>query len=307
MNALGGDAGVIYIPATKSKLGTHILHASDGHLVVRNRMYRRKVDARLAGMGVPATDIAPLDDHFVVNEYQPDMAQRLLDLGCTNVYIWWLSVDNFPLSKLHQLSNIALIHKCHNLCQSAYAYEFVKNLDAPKVSMLSDFVEIGSTDTPDVPIAARRHDIAYLPNKSKGAEPVLSHLRKSFDVIALQGMSRAQMENTLRNTKVFIDFGNHPGKDRVPREAALCGAIPLVRRAGAAAFFADVPLPDELLVQTSEFFDPARFGERVRSVIAAADRWQPHLEAYKTAIRSERGIFDDELRAMIALPARQSP
>lgn len=29
---------------------------------------------------------------------------------------------------------------------------------------------------------------------------------------------------TMRKAKVYIDFGFHPGKDRIPREAVMCGA-----------------------------------------------------------------------------------
>jgi len=47
----------------------------------------------------------------------------------------------------------------------------------------------------------------------------------------------------LKRAKVYIDFGPHPGMDRIPREAALAGCIVLTNREGAANFDEDVPLP----------------------------------------------------------------
>ena len=43
----------------------------------------------------------------------------------------------------------------------------------------------------------------------------------------------------------YIDFGPHPGMDRLPREAALAGCIVITNREGAAAHDEDVPLPPE--------------------------------------------------------------
>lgn len=49
----------------------------------------------------------------------------------------------------------------------------------------------------------------------------------------------------LRQCKVYIDFGQHPGMDRIPREAAACGCLVLVGERGSASYFNDVPLPAE--------------------------------------------------------------
>ena len=37
-----------------------------------------------------------------------------------------------------------------------------------------------------------------------------------------------------------VDLGHHPGKDRLPREAALAGCVTVVGRAGAAVFADEV-------------------------------------------------------------------
>ncbi|KAL3809235.1 hypothetical protein ACHAXA_005283 [Cyclostephanos tholiformis] len=48
----------------------------------------------------------------------------------------------------------------------------------------------------------------------------------------------------------YIDFGPHPGMDRLPREAALAGCIVITNREGAAAHDEDVPLPQEFKFRT---------------------------------------------------------
>ncbi|MGC8677909.1 MAG: hypothetical protein ACP5UF_06830 [Hydrogenobaculum sp.] len=58
-------------------------------------------------------------------------------------------------------------------------------------------------------------------------------------------MTRDQVIETLQKAKVYIDFGNHPGKDRIPREAAILGCCVITGKRGSATFFEDVPIPEE--------------------------------------------------------------
>lgn len=42
---------------------------------------------------------------------------------------------------------------------------------------------------------------------------------------------------------IYIDFGEHPGKDRIPREAAMRDLIVITGRDGAAVNDVDVSIP----------------------------------------------------------------
>ncbi|MFT6607408.1 MAG: hypothetical protein ACJA2X_002618 [Halocynthiibacter sp.] len=235
----------------------------------------------------------------------PDLAFQLLGLGCSNVYIWWLSVDNFPLTQLYTLSSQSLFRSCTHLCQSAYAREFVLAHGGEKVEMFSDFTDIG--DLGESPFTAdRKFDVAYLPNKANGAEAALEQLSRTYKVVALRNMSREDIKETLFQTKIFLDFGHHPGKDRVPREAALCGAIPLVRRQGAAAVYEDVPLPDELLIETRCFFDLDDLQARVAQILEDTQKWNLELSDYRDWIMAEEVRFDSEVRNLIALTENEN-
>ena len=45
---------------------------------------------------------------------------------------------------------------------------------------------------------------------------------------------------------IYIDFGHHPDKERLPREAAIHGCIVITGLCGSAANSQDVPLPNYL-------------------------------------------------------------
>lgn len=300
MNDLGGDASIIYLRPSKSSDRSRVIKRDGSKIMVRNMIYKRRVHKRLKELDVKSASEATIHDHFVVPESDPGLASYLLSIGCRNVHLWWLSVDYFPLKHLHTLEYRSVIHRVHNLCQSVYAYEFVKALGAPNISMLTDFVEF-SSDRVLRPTKDRHFDVAYLPAKSTGAEGLIEALGKEYKVIALRNMSRAEVEDTLCDTKFFIDFGYHPGKDRIPREAAMCGCIPYVRKAGAACFDGDVPLPERLRIETQEFFDVGAFVSAFQEVLEDAGSFADALRDYQASILREQKTFEVELLALIAL------
>ena len=72
--------------------------------------------------------------------------------------------------------------------------------------------------------------------------------------VPLQGYTLEQMRSILSRAKVYVDFGNHPGKDRIPREAAVSGCIVVTNRIGSAANSLDIPIAEEFKVSTGRGF-----------------------------------------------------
>ena len=73
----------------------------------------------------------------------------------------------------------------------------------------------------------KRNNILY--NPAKGLSDLmlfkqkLQQITTDYTFIPIQNMSHTQIRNIMLQSKIYIDFGNHPGKDRIPREAAMCG------------------------------------------------------------------------------------
>lgn len=306
LNALGGRASVMYITDREIGAGDHAFAQYGNQIYMRAGLRQSRPDAGLKMFDVAHCKSAARDSHFILPELWPDMAAALIRHGCPNVYLWWLSVDNFPLTFLNQLANQQLIRQCHNLCQSAYAADFLQKNGASRISMLSDYIDL-TPQTPLLPCAARDIDIAYLPAKARGAETQVECLRAQYNVVALQDMSREQVLHTLSRSKIFLDFGHHPGKDRVPREAALCGAIPMVRHVGAARFPADVPLPKALLLPTEVFFQEEMLLARIKSVLAAPERFEDDLNRYRSHIQGQKAVFETELKALLQRDQGNAP
>ncbi|MFC3399285.1 hypothetical protein ACFOEP_12765 [Microbacterium amylolyticum] len=109
-------------------------------------------------------------------------------------------------------------------------------------------------------------------------------------------MTGDEVADALRTSLVYLDLGTHPGKDRMPREAAALGAIVLVANRGAAANGVDVPIPSvhKVEVLPDVVLNAKRALDTVFTDPAAALAAQAE---YRARVAGEREAFDDEVAA----------
>jgi len=231
----------------------------------------------------------------------PETYGRLFDeFADCRVFFWWMSVNNFYAAAGSQASaQLAWIRRnaAGNLYQSEYAHMFCASAGLTRVHRLSDRLSAGYLDAiADPPATDRRTIIAY--NPLKGIERTAAilralenGLRQAPKVIALQDLTAQQIREVLSTVKVYIDFGEHPGKDRLPREAAAMGACVITNQRGSAGNKVDMPIPDEFKV------DDRRRGFERR---AAGKIWALLLDDFQAAQRR----FDPYRRMIAAEPAQ---
>jgi len=217
--------------------------------------------------------------------------------------LWWLSLDNaLPehaalLTQPEFFADETLIH----FHQSDYARHFLTTYNAPQYHPLSDYTDedftrraLIASDNP--PPATRPHRIAYFPNK--GAERAARFTPPAgADFLPLRGLTKPELRDILFTTRLYIDFGHHPGKDRIPREAAAAGAVILLHQAGAALHFADHPLPRDYLFTEADILS-GRLTARAAAILANPE---PHLarqQQYRASIATERARFDLEVQTL---------
>ena len=80
-------------------------------------------------------------------------------------------------------------------------------------------------------------------------------------------MSKDQVRQALNSAAIYVEFGDNPGKDRLPREAACCGAIVLARIEGGSRMFGDTPI-DPIHKFDNEAPDDGRLATTIRDVLA---------------------------------------
>lgn len=152
--------------------------------------------------------------------------------------IWWLSVDNhLTCGHRFDFDN----QQTHHLYQSTYAQHYLIQQKANHIYPIFDYIQINNQTT-----STKEDIICYSPRKGfEVTEKILARLSPSLTFIPLIDMTTQEISDTLSRSKIYIDFGFHPGKDRLPREAALLNNIIITSNQGAAFFYKDYPFPDD--------------------------------------------------------------
>lgn len=109
--------------------------------------------------------------------------------------------------------------------QSYYAKDFVENgLGIAKTYFLKDYINDDIVKVAQLygGESLRKDVCVYNPKKGYATlKPVIDACRSDIEWVALQGLKPDEMAKVMCQAKVYVDFGNHPGKDRIPREAAV--------------------------------------------------------------------------------------
>ena len=206
------------------------------------------------------TSIVDESEHlFIVPEVSTDLLSPYRKIRKA---IWWLSIDNYhtiidnerELSKLKTIKRIITkkrsfsfddqnADKYFHFAQSRYAYEVLKSKGLKNIYFLSDY--LNSSYFNNLTKQKKLNQVLYNPRKGIENTQLLMKASPELKWVPLENMTVTEVKTTLSVSKVYVDFGTHPGKDRFPREAVLNGCCIITGRAGSANFYEDVPIPDK--------------------------------------------------------------
>jgi hypothetical protein len=224
--------------------------------------------------------------------------------------LWWLSVDNAILQNSSLLEatyrrrffeDSGLIH----FHQSDYARAFLQANAAPRYHPLSDhtdqdFIQRSLIAAENPSISDRGNTICFFPNKGAALARRFIEgrpaMRQPVDFLPIRDMTKGRVRDALFGARIYIDFGNHPGKDRVPREAAIAGAVVLLHAVGAARCFPDHPLPTEYFF-TEDDVTTGRLHQKVDAILDEPGAHFDRQRFYREAVSHEQERFDLEVRS----------
>lgn len=248
---------------------------------------------------------------LVVPEVSPGLACSVKQARAA---MWWLAVDGF----LVHSGESALKDRWRNLrykltgrrpwtmrplrpllhfAQSQYAVEFLRG-HGIEAAPLSDYLNIAHDVAGEAQGEAppREAQVAYNPKKGKAVTAALMAAWPGIRFVPIANLTPAGVVDLLRRSALYIDFGHHPGKDRLPREAAMAGCCVITGRRGSAANPVDIPIPKKYKLDERAPGFVQAFGEVARAVLAAPQAHAPDFDAYRATIRREREVFAQQVR-----------
>ncbi|MEY4278065.1 MAG: hypothetical protein RL377_69, partial [Bacteroidota bacterium] len=103
-----------------------------------------------------------------------------------------------------------------------------------------------------------------------------------------------------RRAKLYVDFGTHPGKDRIPREAVIHQCCLLTNKKGSANYYEDVPILEAYKINDAEL-DIDNLSTRVRDIFENYNSHNEHFENYRNIIRGEKTLFDQQVQSIFKI------
>lgn len=211
----------------------------------------------------PYTNDIGKDAIAVVPETEVDSIQKI-KAKFKEIYIWWLSVDNYYGSKriktnllrdlyrwLKHKRNMKLFENSYHCVQSEYARLYLMEelgINKECIYHLSDYINDDYLKAQELNLSKKENIILYNPRKGFEFTKKLIKAMPEYNWIALENMNNSEMVNAFVIAKLYVDFGNHPGKDRIPREAAVFGCCIITGKKGAAKNEVDILIPNKYKV-----------------------------------------------------------
>ncbi|WP_410514284.1 hypothetical protein PaeBR_07740 [Paenibacillus sp. BR2-3] len=231
--------------------------------------------------------------------------------------VWWLSVDNYFAAlgiRDNPIKSVILIVKkvlsgeyfkrvvnfkddqIIHLYQSFYAKDFLENKGVQKLEYLSDYIGSNFLDMKvDFTDNNRLNRVLYNPKKGFEFTRKIIAFDDNIEFIPLVNMKQDQIIELCKTSKVYIDFGNHPGKDRFPREAAHLGCIVITGKKGSARFEKDVKIP-----QDYKFNDVNHsIHEIINKILYIFHNYNEEIDflnEYRSMIANEELRFEDDVQ-----------
>lgn len=194
-------------------------------------------------------------------------------------------IPTYSLKKIRENNQII-----YNAYQSEYAKFFLNKHGIKNIVPLSDYINDDYVFNSKV-LSNKKNIIIYNPKKGLKFTKCLIKAASDLDWIPIQNMTRSDVKEIMLKAKVYIDFGHFPGKDRMPREAAMCGCCVITGKLGASGFEEDLPIdPDKYKFGRNKKNIP-KIINCIRMILDNYEKEINNFVKYRNVIASEKEKF----------------
>jgi hypothetical protein len=240
--------------------------------------------------------------------------------------VWWLSVANYyiilnqqiarsqrkkkkslGLSVLFGTFKIASFAslKEKNVLHIGHSYHSMVHLrenGIEPVGQVSDYMNDAFFERADEK-AEKEDIIIYNPKKNDDFLGDIMNQTKELNWKPLSGMSPAEVAYWMNRAKLYIDFGYHPGKERMPREACIMRCCMIIGKSGSAVYAEDMPIPEKYRFGKSKSEIPGIIS-LIKECLANYDKLIGDFEPYRKVLYREKEKFIDDISTVFTKAAK---
>lgn len=231
------------------------------------------------------------EDAIIFPEIFMDHVENISKIPCRK-YIWWLSATNGfknytkPI-ETHPAFSFSIKRNFIHLFQSFHAAQMLQKYDIAPCHELKCYIgknTAGALTQPRQPI------VLCNPSKDQVFWRMLARQCPEVTFLPLIGLDDQGMRRAFSTASIYIDFGSHPGMDRIPREAALNKVIVVTGKNGAAGNPVDIPIHRSFKFDDEDITSGV-CAQRLREMIARYPEFVKLQNPYRGFISGQRKQF----------------
>tara|TARA_B100000212_G_scaffold233528_1_gene177559 strand:- start:363 stop:1343 length:981 start_codon:yes stop_codon:yes gene_type:complete len=218
--------------------------------------------------------------------------------------IFWCSIDNYYRYKsFNKLENIIKkigslfrkrvplykLKKYTHISQSHYAMEYLKKRGI-KSYFIGDYIS-NHFYTQNTLKVIKEDFVLFNPKKGYKFIKKFINFCPEIKFVPIENMTPEEVNNILSKAKIYIDFGRHPGKDRIPREAVLNKCCIITNHMGSAGNDIDLPIPLEYKFRIIDNNSLKKIKNLIEKVFSNYDYEIIKFNNYREIVSREKAEF----------------
>jgi hypothetical protein len=179
--------------------------------------------------------------------------------------------------------------------QTEHSTQYLRACGIEPVPLIDSINEDFLTDRYLDKIDHKKDIVLYNPTKGKKVTAELIRDNPQWEFLPLKGLNPSQLSEMLYLAKLYIDFGHHPGRDRMPREAAMHGCCLLTGILGSAGNKIDLPIPGKYKFDSAQPDFLMQFKDMATDVMNNFEKHYHELDEYRIWLKNEPHIFKEQI------------
>jgi hypothetical protein len=235
------------------------------------------------------------------------------------VAIWWLSVDNFREKKYQNWrDNFRYFKKCVigqrpwrgvralkeylHFSKSHYDLTYLQRHKITSFQLTGPINHLFIDKKKRVaPLDYRKNQIIFNPKKGAKTVSRLLSACPDFSFVPLEGLDQDGLLAQYHESKLYIDFGHHPGRERMPRESAVCGCCVVTGSLGSAGNSVDIPIPTKFKLDERSDDFVEKFSSIVNYVFHNFAEATKQFDTYRREIFCEAQQQEKDIKRILEI------
>ena len=201
---------------------------------------------------------------------------------------------NFPFKNFVKLNDFKM-----NLSQSMYQYK-VLNSKNVKSYLLFDYIRDEYFHArKKIILKDKQNIVCYNPSKSSSFMKKIIDSNPKIKFIPLENYSMNEIIEILSRSKIYIDFGFHPGVDHLPREAAILKNCIITNREGSAFYFDAVSINEKFKFE-EKYKNLEKISETINRIFSNFEIELKQYEEYVDKLKNEKINFKKQVATIFS-------